>query len=486
MTPGRSPSFDAVVIGAGPNGLVAAVEIARAGRRVVVLEAADQPGGGLRTEELTLPGFRHDVCAAILPLAIASPALRDLDLDRHGVRWVHPTEPLAHPLDGGAPAVVLSRDLDETCRALSHGAGGGEDAAAWRSLMRLVTDPGEDLVDSLLAPLRFPRHPVALARFGVRGIATAERLARRAFSAAPAAALFAGLAAHSMLRLDERPTAAYGLLLGGLAHRVGWPMAAGGSSTVADALVSIIEAHGGEVVTGQRVRALDELPSARVVIADISPRELLAIGGEHLGVRYRRRLEGYRYGPGVFKVDWALSEPVPWADPAVARAGTVHLGGTFAQIAAAEAEVVAGRHAERPFVLLAQQSLFDASRAPAGAHTLWGYCHVPNGSTVDMTAAIESQIERFAPGFADVVLARHSMNTSAMAAHGLNYVGGDINGGRADLGQLIARPVLSRHPWRVPIPGWYLCSASTPPGGGVHGMGGREAARLALAGELRD
>ena len=478
------PGYDAVVIGAGPNGLVAAAHLALAGARVLVVEAAEQPGGGLRTEELTLPGFRHDVCAAILPLSVASPAMRSLPLEEHGVRWVHPPVALAHPLDG-RPAALLYRELDRTCDAIATAAGDRADAEAWEALMRPVVDAGADVIDGLLNPLSVPRHPLALARFARHGLGGAEALARRRFEGSGARALLAGLAAHSMLRLDQRPTAAYAVLLGALAHHVGWPLAAGGSSSVARALVSIIESNGGEIVVGETVTDHRQLPTATAVIADVSPPGLLSILGDRLPAGYRRRIRRYRFGPGVFKLDWALSDPVPWTDPSVANAATVHLGGTLEEIAAVEAEVLAGRHPEQPFVLLAQQSLFDDSRAPGGAHTLWGYCHVPNGSTVDMTAAIEAQIERFAPGFADVVLARHAMDTSAMAAHGMNYIGGDINGGSGDLRQFIARPVLSARPWRLPVRGWYLCSASTPPGGGVHGMGGWQAARLALARELR-
>ena len=477
-------AYDAVVIGAGPNGLVAAAQIALAGARVLVLEAAESPGGGLRTEQLTLPGFHHDVCAAILPLTVASPALRSLPLEDHGVNWIHPPAALAHPLDGGRPGAVVYRDLDRTCQELTA-AGAAGDGEAWSGLMGLVNRVGPGLVDGLLNPLSVPRHPLALARFARYGLGGAEGLARRRFDSEGARALLAGLAAHSMLRLDQRPTAAYAILLGALAHQVGWPLAAGGSGSVAAALVSIIESHGGEVVMGHKVVDHREIPSARAVIADVSPPGLVSILGDRLPSRYRRRIGRYRFGPGVFKLDWALSEPVPWADPTVAHAATVHLGGTLAEIAASEAAVMAGRHPDRPFVLVAQQSLFDASRAPDGAHTLWGYCHVPNGSTVDMTAAIEAQIERFAPGFRDVVLARHAMDTTALAAHGMNYIGGDINGGSGDLRQFIARPVLSPRPWRLPVRGWYLCSASTPPGGGVHGMGGWQAARLALARELR-
>lgn len=471
-------TLDAVVIGSGPNGLVAAIELAKAGRRVVVYEAAERPGGGTRTEELTLPGFRHDVCSSIHPLALGSPALRELPLEQHGVRWVHPHAPLAHPLDGRA--AMLERSLGATAERL------GPDGRRWEQLFGRVTRPGADLVDGLLDPIALPRHPVTLARFGAVGIRGAASVGRRRFDGDEAPALFAGLAAHSILPLDAAATAGFGMLLGGLAHLVGWPLVEGGSQRLADALVSILESYGGSVECGRRVDSLADLPGSRVVLADISPTQFLRIAGDEVPSRARRRLERFRHGPGVFKVDWALDGPVPWRDPDVARAATVHVGGTLEEIVASEAEVMAGRHAEHPFVLLAQPSSFDPTRAPAGMHTLWGYCHVPNGSTVDMTERIEAQIERFAPGFRDVIVERHVMDTRAVQAHGANYIGGDINGGSADLRQFVFRPVVSHRPWALPLPGWYLCSASIPPGGGVHGMCGRKAARAALGRELRD
>lgn len=469
--------YDAVVIGAGPNGLVAAIEIARAGRSVLVLEAADTPGGGTRTEQLTLDGFHHDVCSSIHPLAVGSPAFRDLAIEDHGVRWIHPDAPLAHPLEGGA--AILERSLDATVERL------GADGPAWRRLFERVTVPGFDLIDTVLQPLSPPRHPVALARFGLAGIQAAERLGRRAFDDEPAAALFAGLAGHAIQRLSAPITAGFGMLLGGLAHLVGWPLAEGGSARIADALVEILRLHGGEIECSRPVTSARQLPPSRVVLADVSPSALVGLLGDELAPRHRKRFGRFRHGPGVFKVDWALDGPVPWTDPEVARAATVHVGGTAAEIAAAEAEMASGRHPEQPFVLLAQTSLFDPTRAPEGRHTLWGYCHVPNGSTVDMTERIERQIERFAPGFRDRIVARHTMNTEQLQAHGRNYVGGDINGGAADLRQYAFRPVVSARPWIVPVPGWYLCSSSVPPGGGVHGMCGLVAARSALRRELR-
>jgi phytoene dehydrogenase-like protein len=471
-------TLDAVVIGAGPNGLSAAIEVARTGRSVVVLEAADRPGGGTRTEERTLPGFHHDVCSAVHPLALGSPAFRDLPLEEHGVRWIHPDAPLAHPL--ADRAVILERSLDATAERL------GVDGPEWERLMGAVTRPGLDLVDGLLDPIAVPRHLVHLARFGLHGIRGSTSVGHRRFDGDDAPALLAGLAAHSILPLDALATTGFAMVLGGLAHVVGWPLVEGGSQRLADALVSILESYGGTVECNRRVERLSDLPPSRVVLADITPTQFLRIAGDEVSPRARRRLGRFRHGPGVFKIDWALDGPVPWRDPEVARAATVHVGGTMAEIAAAEAEVMAGGHPDTPFVLVVQPSGFDPTRAPDSKHTLWAYCHVPNGSTVDMTQQIENQIERFAPGFRDVVVGRSTMDTRAVEAHGTNYIGGDINGGAADLRQFVFRPVVSPRPWVLQLAGWYLCSASIPPGGGVHGMGGRKAARSALRRELRD
>jgi phytoene dehydrogenase-like protein len=467
---------DAVVVGAGPNGLAAAVTLARASCSVVVLEAADRAGGGTRSEELTLPGFVHDVCSAMHPLAVASPFFAALPLAEHGLAWKHPDAPAAHPMPDGT-AVVLERSLEATAAAL------GPDAAAWRRLATPLVDHWDAISSSILGPLiRPPHHPVALVHFGLRALWPATTLARHTFGTDRARAMFAGLAAHAILDLRAPLTASFGLTFAATAHTVGWPMAVGGSQRIADALVSYLRSLGGDVVLGHSVGSLGDLPPARAVLFDLTPRQLLAIAGERLDAGYRRRLEGFRYGPGAFKIDYALDGPVPWRAEEVARAGSVHVGGTMEEVAAAEAEVARGGHPERPFVLCTQPSLFDRTRAPGGRHTFWAYSHVPNGSTVDMTPFMEAQIERFAPGFRDRILERHVMPPAAIEAHNPNYVGGDIAGGSHGGLQLLARPVLSTNPYAVALRGQhaYLCSSSTPPGAGVHGMCGWWAARAAL------
>jgi phytoene dehydrogenase-like protein len=469
--------YNAIVIGSGPNGLVAAITIARTGRQVLVVEGAATYGGGVRSAELTEPGFVHDVCSAIHPLGMAAVALRTLPLDRHGLRWIQPAAPLAHPLD--ERTVLLHRSLGATADGL------GADGRTWARLFGPVVDGGFGLVDDVLSPLRVPRHPFTMARFGLHAVRSAKALRRRFGGDGAGAALFAGIAAHSILPLHASPSAGVALFLGGLGHVAGWPLPQGGSQAIADALVAELRSLGGEVETGRKIADLAELPPSTVVLADVAPRNLVAIAGERLPADVRRRYLRYRHGPAVFKLDYALSEPVPWRDPGTAMAATVHVGGTFDEIAAAEAAVARGEHPERPFVLVAQPSLFDPTRAPNGRHTLWAYCHVPNGSTVDMTAAVERQVERFAPGFADTVITRHRSTPADIEAANPNYVGGDITGGVADLRQLFTRPVVSMHPWATGAPGLYLCSASTPPGAGVHGMCGYHAANLALRRELR-
>ncbi len=479
MSPGNGRGLDAIVVGAGPNGLAAAITLARAGRSVRVYEAASEAGGGIRTMELTLPGFRHDMCSTILPLTLASPFFRSMDLAAHGVEIVHPDVPVAHPLDGGR-AVVLDRSVAVTGAGL-----GAADGRAWRHLFGPLVRDAAKIGPEILRPVpHIPRHPLAMARFGLPALRSAEGLARGRFRDEPARALFAGIAAHAMLRLDRPLSASFGLVLATYAHAVGWPMTRGGASVVADALVAELEAAGGEIVTGHRVAALADLPAARAVLFDVTPRQLGAIAGDRLSPRTRRHTERFRYGSGVFKVDWALDGPVPWAAEGPRRAATVHLGGTLDEIAASESEVAAGRHPERPYVLFVQYAPWDTTRAPEGKTTAWAYCHVPAGSDVDMTDRIEAQVERFAPGFRDRILARSVHGPAAMEEHDANYIGGDINGGIQDIRQLIFRPWPSLDPYRVGE-GLYLCSSSTPPGGGVHGMCGMLAARSALRHELR-
>jgi phytoene dehydrogenase-like protein len=468
-------AYDAVIVGAGPNGLAAAARLAEAGWRTVVFEANDTAGGAVRSLPLTEPGFVHDFGAAILPLGVASPYLKRLPLAGYGLDWVHPDVPVAHPLDGGR-AVLLHRSIDETAAGL------GRDGAAYRKLFSPLADDWPVLEDELLQPmLHIPRHPLALARFGLRALLPPARLAKWSFKDEPARALWAGVAAHAARPFSAPGGSAFGLLLMALAHRVGWPFPRGGTQALTDALIQHIRAHGGEVVTSRRIQDLAELPPARAVLLDVSPRALLEIAGDRLPARYRRSLKSFRPGFGSFKLDYALDGPIPWANPDVARAGTVHLGGTLEEIAAAEAEVASGKPPRHPYILLAQQSLFDSRRAPAGKHTMWAYCHVPNGSTADMTSAMEDQIERFAPGFRQRVIARHTMGPADLEAMDANLIGGDVSGGANNLWQLVARPTLRPNPYRTPAKGVYLCSASTPPGGGVHGMCGFHAAETALA-----
>ena len=467
-------AYDAVVVGAGPNGLTAACVLARAGKRVLVVEANDRIGGGVSSGPLTLPGFTHDLGSAVHPFAVASPILKELTLDRYGLRWIQPPAPLAHPLDGGR-AVLLERSVDATAAGL------GGDAAAYRRLMAPIVKEWARIQPLVLNPLRIPRHPIAVARFGLRALWSVNALARRAFRGEPARALLAGLGGHSFLPLEAPLSAAPALVLGALGHVVGWPIPQGGAQSIADALAACLLAHGGEIRTGWRVAHLDELPKASAYLLDVTPRQLLTLAEGRLPTSYARRLEAYRYAPGVFKIDYALAGPVPWADPACARAATVHLGGTLDEVAEAESAPHRGSAAPRPYVLVAQPSLFDATRAPEGKHVLWAYCHVPHGSTEDRTAAIEAQLERFAPGFANRILARCAQNTSAMEAWNANLIGGDISGGLPDWRQLFARPTLSLTPHRLPARGLYLCSSSTPPGPGVHGMPGAHAATAALA-----
>ena len=479
---------DAIVVGSGPNGLAAAITLARAGRSVVVYEARETPGGGMRSAELTLPRYVHDVCSTIQGVTVASPFFRGLDLARLGVELVHPAAPLAHPLDRGR-AVLLERSVIATAGSLAAATGGAaagtRDSAAYRRLLGpLVRDAGE-ILPLVLGPIaRLPPHPVSATRFGISAMRSAAGLARRHFDGEATPALLAGLGAHSMVPLDQPTTAAFALVLAITAHAHGWPMVRGGTQRLADALAGEFRRLGGTILTGHPVTALAELPPARVILFDTSPRALASIAGNRLPAGYRRQLERFRYGPGVFKLDWALDGPIPWQNELVGRAGTVHLGGTLSEIVQAEGAVARGRHPERPFVILVQATPFDTSRAPEGRHTGWAYCHVPGGSTVDMTDRVEAQVERFAPGFRDRILARSARGPVELETYDPNYVGGDINGGLQDVRQLFTRPVARLDPYATPARGIYLCSSSTPPGGGVHGMCGVFAARSALRREF--
>jgi phytoene dehydrogenase-like protein len=465
--------LDAVIVGSGPNGLAAAVALARAGAQVLVVEAEDEIGGGTRSAELTLPGFLHDVCSAVHPMGILSPFLRELPLDEHGLEWLCPPASVAHPMDDG-DAILLRRSLEGTAAGL------GRDGPAYRRLIGPFVEHADTLLTDVMAPLRIPDHPIAMLRFGLRAVFSANRLARLAFREAPARALFAGCAGHSILPLGQPLTAALGLIFSLTAHVEDWPVAKGGSHSIARALGSYLESLGGRIQTGRRIAQLGELPPARVVLFDTSPEQLAHIAGDALPASYRRRLGRYRYGPGVFKLDWALDGPIPWRDPACLEASTVHVGGTLEEICASERDMYHGRHNERPFLILCQQSQFDPSRAPEGKHTGYAYCHVPHGSQVDMTAAIEAQVERFAPGFRDLILDRHTMNTADFERYNPNYKGGAITGGVADAFQLWSRPVARLDPYTTPNPKLFLCSAATPPGGGVHGQCGYWAAQSAL------
>jgi phytoene dehydrogenase-like protein len=462
--------YDAVVVGSGPNGLAAAIALQQKGLAVLLIEGKKKIGGGLSTAELTLPGFRHDTCSAIHPMAAGSPFFKTLPLEKFGLQFIFPPLDAAHPFDHDS-AAVLKRSVAETAAML-------EDKAYLELIQPLLKSwPG--IIKNILGPLHFPEHPVDMARFGLPALSSAQYLARR-FSTPRTRGLWAGMAAHGMQPLSRCVTAAVGLVLMISGHSTGWPIPAGGSYSIAAALADYFVSLGGEIETGVYVQSLDQLPPAKAVLFDVSPKQLLQIAGQRFSAIYKWQLGRYRYGMGVFKIDWALDAEIPFTDPACRKAGTVHLGNSLEEIADAEKKVWAGGHPERPFVLLAQQSLFDASRAPAGKHTGWAYCHVPNGSGMNMTDAIEQQVERYAPGFRERILARHTMNAMEMEEYNPNYTGGDINGGIMAPGQIFTRPALRSSPYRTSAKGIYICSASTPPGGGAHGMGGYHAAKRAL------
>lgn len=470
--------YDAVIVGAGPNGLAAAVVLAEAGKSVLVLEAKPNIGGGCRTEEVTLPGYRHDICAAIHPMSIVSPLFRRLPLAAHGLKWVPAPAPLAHPFEDGS-AAVLYRSLSATAATL------GEDGEAWTDLMRPFLRNADALFEELLKPVRIPRHPLTMARFGALGLRSCASVVRSRFRGPHARGLFAGCAAHSLLPLTALGSASFGLVLALAAHATDWPCAEGGSERIIDSLASYLRSLGGTIEVGRPVQRLSDIPPSRAVLFDLAPRAVERIAGDDLPSAYRRQLRAFRHGPAVFKIDWALNGPIPWSAAECTQAVTVHLGSTFEEVLTSEREATDGRVSDRPFVLVAQQSLFDMSRAPEGHHTGWAYCHVPASSTIDMTEQIERQLERFAPGFRDVILARRTMSPADVEAHNSNMIGGDIGGGSNDLSQFFFRPTRRWDPYSTPNPRLFLCSSSTPPGGGVHGMCGYWGAQSALSRVLR-
>ena len=465
--------FDAVVVGAGPNGLSAAIELARNGLSTCVLEAKATIGGGARSVELTLPGFIHDVCSAIHPVGVVSPFFRSIGLERWGVEWINPPIALAHPFDDGT-AALMYKSLDATAETL------GPDAEAYKDLMGPLVERADLLIEDILRPVRWPLHPLVMLRFGLSALCSCTGLMKNRFKGHRAKAIFAGCAAHGVVPLERPGTASFGLVLALSAHAIGWPCARAGSVKIIEALASCLKSLGGEIRTDHPVRSISDLPPSRAVLFDLTPRQVLQIAGDQLPQGYSRKLSTFRYGPGIFKIDWALDGPIPWKAAECKQAATVHVAGTIEEIARGESEVSRGHHPERPFVLVAQQSLFDQTRAPEGKQTGWAYCHVPHGSTFDMTARMEAQIERFAPGFRDLILARHTINAVELEDHNPNMIGGDIGGGANTLGQFLLRPVARLDPYSTPNEKIYFCSSSTPPGGGVHGMCGYHAARSAL------
>lgn len=467
-------TYDAVVVGSGPNGLAAAITMAQAGHSVLVLEAASLAGGGARSEALTRPGFIHDVCSAIHPLAVASPFFRSLSLEKFGLEWIYSPSVVAHPLEGGE-VVLLEQSVEDTAKNL------GEDGARYLDFMGSLANHWEDLFSDIMQPLmHWPRQPLLLSRFGLPALLPAATVARNFLRGPRARALFAGVAAHANAPLEEPGTTAIGLMLHLAAHARGWPLPQGGSQNISRALILYLQSLGGEIQTEVEVKSLKDLPKSRWVFFDITPRQVLSILGDQLSESWKKRFLRFRYGPGIFKMDWALSNPIPWMAKDCARAATVHLGGTLEEIILSEYGNDRGLVAEHPYVLLSQPSLFDATRAPAGFHTAWAYCHVPHGSDLDRQNAIEAQVERFAPGFRESIIARSVLTPSDLQNKNANLIGGDISGGAITLGQLLFRPVFGANPYQLPIPGFYICSSSTPPGPGVHGMGGFNAAQSAL------
>lgn len=469
--------YDAVIVGSGPNGLSAGVRLAQEGLKVLILEAKPTIGGGTRTQELTEPGFSHDVCSAVHPTAAGSPFLKTLDLEKFGLEFIHPEIPYVHPLDDG-DAVAAYRSIEKTAEHL------GIDGKAYLKIFKEFTDNWDYLSQDILGTLRVPKHPLLMARFGWYGLFSAKLFTNSLFKDPRTKSLFAGCAAHSIIPLSNAFTASFGLVLGSSAHAVGWPFVKGGSSAITTALAELFISLGGEIITDHEVRSMADIPSSRSVLFDLTPRQIAKIADKELPNTYKKKLLNYTYGPGTFKIDWALSEPVPWKNELSRKAGTLHLGGTFQELAASEEAVWKGEHHEKPYVLVAQPSLFDETRAPSGKHTLWAYCHVPNGSEKDMTRIIEDQIERFAPGFRDTIISKHTMHSKEMELYNSNYIGGDINGGAQIAKQLFGRPVLKWDPYKIPSDGLYICSSSTPPGGGVHGMSGYHAAESVLKNEF--
>jgi len=467
-----SSTYDAIVVGSGPNGLSAAITLQQAGVSVLLLEGKETIGGGLRTAEITLPGYLHDICSAIHPMAVASPFMSALPLQEHGLEFIYPDIAAAHPFDDGT-AALLKKSIGETAQLL------GKDERAYTKLIQPLTKIWPHIAADILGPLHIPKHPLWMAQFGLQALTSANYLSRK-FQTAKAKGLWAGMAAHSIQPLTNAATSAIGLVLMAAGHLKGWPVPKGGSVSIANALASYFVSIGGKIETNSYVSSLDQLPASKAVLFDVTPQQLLQIAGDWFSPLYTKQLQRYRYGMGVFKIDWALREPVPFTARECRTAGTIHIGNTIEEIVESERLSAAGTHPEKPFVLLAQPSVFDATRAPAGKHTAWAYCHVPHGSTIDMTKAIEDQVERFAPGFKELILARHTFNTAQLEAYNPNYIGGDINGGIIDLRQLYTRPAMRWSPYTTPAKGIYICSSSTPPGGGVHGMCGYHAARKAL------